>query len=261
MLSNVRLSPRAEKWTLTDRPRGFRCKGASYLCESTVTASIATSIVPSATQTSVGISTTWSATEFVMTSGQGATLATFVALFTPLMVTWASSDLNRFTPSSAPLKGSAMSTSDISGSQSHSQKTHSNAPTSTSAAPKSKSTTAAPNPSGLNTGAKAGIGVGVSVFALCLFFIVFWSLRRRRNRQKINQPVDHPYVDAKAELPGKDNAKTPRSAAELAADSNFGEMSGVDGALELEGSRQRHELYGDDGGHEVDASVTSTATQ
>ena len=83
----------------------------------------------------------------------------FYVLNIPYTVIWASSDLNTFTPISAPLSGPT------SGSNSSS--------------------------SSLSTGAKAGIGVGVAIAALAMIILLAWYLLARRKRRAEGRTTLH----------------------------------------------------------------------
>lgn len=188
-----------------------------------------------------------------VTSGSGASLWTFTGYAFPIVVTWASTDLYRFTPASAPLLA-GLSTAAPSPTSKIAQ--------TTSTEPVRNTATAA-GKNRLSTGAQAGIGVGVSIAGLCVLIAGGWLLLRRRKNRSVSQDDKQPYVDAKAELPDKQPARTSATAAELAEDGGVNkmpasarqvELPATSKPLEMDSQMQRHELEAATAAHEVRAT-------
>ena len=156
----------------------------------------------------------------------------FAAVLPRIDVTREAVDLSSFTPASAPILPTSTSAKIESSSSAAVARSRAGTATSTAATlnnnnPIVTSTAgSAPNAkpsshntavqshdqgSGLSTGAKAGIGVGVAIAVLLAVVIALIYLRRSRRRTRAyqSQRVGHlgnqrPYLDSKAELPGKE---------------------------------------------------------
>ena len=116
-------------------------------------------------------------------------------------ISWQSSDLSMFTPSSAPaLPGSKLSAWEVSVAV---QATH------TSPSGKTDSASSNDQDAGLSTGAKAGIGVGVAAAVLLIIAIILLLMRRRKKRTAVESSKTVTYLDSKAEL---DNSGRLRNA-------------------------------------------------
>lgn len=178
------------------------------------------------------------------------------AEFTPVIVTWASSDLPKFTPSSAPLipPGGSLPQTDSAILADGSAKPVS--PLSSGSAVPSNS---------LSTGAKAGIGVGVAVGAIAVIAALVWFLLRRRRRRKEEGQLN---TFEKAELHGEAVKESQRNvrAKELGEDGQVHEMGspdkpveiGADEPLELPAEFEGHEVRGDTRKSYIDTSDAKT---
>jgi hypothetical protein len=163
----------------------------------------------------------------------------FVALQYPISVEWAASDLSLFTPASAPVL-----TTDVSSTIS---KFTGTLPTTggRKAGPTSTATHTATD-SGLSTGAEAGIAVGAVVAVVTVLAgVIFWMIRRRRgSKRRILDSDDKsnafPYVDNKIELPTEEprRAKHEQSPVELNAMSSPQELEVGEGAVKKVNSEQ-----------------------
>lgn len=133
----------------------------------------------------VCISTVTTSTSLVLADRTTVVTDFFSAYDWPISVMWAESDLNKFTPASAPLlAGKAASTSNAASTSSPAQMSE----TGTS--------TALPTPTGskgLSTGAEVGIGIGVAAIALALLAVAGFILYRRRKAKKV-QPEGHEWA-------------------------------------------------------------------
>ena len=145
----------------------------------------------------------------------------FTAFASTIAVAWASHDLPKFTPSSAPLVQAKQ---------------------------------AASTSQSLSTGAKAGIGVGVAIAGIVLLALGIWALFRRKKKRKYEE---QPFVDPKPELPGGDAEKKSTILAELGQDR--AEVAGVGKPAELDPD-VRHELEGDWHGHEAQEIASPVRT-
>lgn len=167
----------------------------------------------------------------------------FTAIDWGIKVTWASSDLDLFTPASAPILArmptAASQTSDNTREQSV---TSSRTSALKSAQTTSKSLTAAGSQkqdshsgkavntsTGLSTGAKAGIAVGAAAVLILFLVCVFLLFLRRHRAKRIAQEV----IEKRTSAP-----RTPRFA-----------------PWELDGA-QRYEVYGTSSPVEVDAQAS-----
>lgn len=104
-----------------------------------------------------------------------------------VQVMWASSDLTSFTPASAPVLGITTSTS-------------TGTTTTTSSTSTNNTDTGAQN--GLSGGAIAGIVIGVLVGIVALLGILYFFLRRRRQRMRPTSAPPAYTADAKAPFEG-----------------------------------------------------------
>lgn len=172
---------------------------------------------------------------------QGTLTGEMMAQFTPIIVTWASSDLAKFTPASAPLN--LISAGDVSSART-AILTQTTSSSNATATPTSTSTS-----SSLSTGAKAGIGVGVAIGAFAVIAALVWFLLRRRRRRK---EEDGNTTFEKAELHGEtvDAKRLEVKRNELGADGDVHEVGNTDSPVEL-GNAGVHELPTDFEGHEV----------
>ena len=124
-------------------------------------------------------------------------------------VTWQSSDLSIFTPTSAP----ALPTESLLAYESSvaaRSRTSNNVPATAAPSRPQGSSTGTSSPvsgggGGLSTGAKAGIGVGVAVGALLVLGLLIWFWRRHKKQSKEYKPQDGyegmRYNTGTAELP------------------------------------------------------------
>ncbi|KAK4574068.1 hypothetical protein LTR86_001829 [Recurvomyces mirabilis] len=169
----------------------------------------------------------------------------FIALQWPISVQWASSDLARFTPASAPVLVQTQTSSTVSG-RSTSSATASTT-SSVSSVSAAAATSSAAGGGGLSTGAQAGIGAGIGALALALIGLGIWFLLRRRRNKMSQSPPSHDdatYGGMKAELPGSQD--TRRYSDRKGLHGRHGEAieleSERDGLNELEGqNKQRME--------------------
>ena len=155
----------------------------------------------------------------------------FLAYAPTIAVAWASSDLEYFTPVSAPNQGVIVITSTLSGS--------------TPSAPAGSSVSR--HHASMNVGSKTGIGIGASLGALILIALGAWALLRRRNARTAKQRVSS---GDKAELPGQDAEKKSFKVTELGPDGEVYEKGGHGRPVELEHDI-RYELEGAFRGHEA----------
>ena len=164
-------------------------------------------------------------------------------------MTWASSDLNKFTPASAPLNqipAGVSASATLTDATSRPLAPLNSASTTPSSAPSSS----------LSIGAKAGIGVGVAVGAIAVIAAIVWFLLRRRKRRK--EENGQPTFE-KAELHGETvNTKQPEvKRNELGLDGHIHEIGSVDKPVEV-GNAGAHELPTDFEGHEVRGDTHET---
>lgn len=141
-------------------------------------------------------------------------------------VTWAASDLNVFTPPSAPILAASTS-----------QTSPRNQPTPTRS-PKPHET-ASDHASGLSTGEETGIGVGAGIGIILLAVAAFWVLRRRKRAQRVSAP---PQV---AQITRHELSEKP-----------IYEVQSEPKTAELDPYASRAELEGDWRGYEVHQSPT-----
>lgn len=112
--------------------------------------------------------------------------------YPPIVVAWASSDLAKFTPKSAPLRAYQAASSTIatvSSAGANAKTTNTNHPGAAATDPGASSTSSSSpqhtsNAPGLSTGAEAGIGVGVALGVLVVIGLILWALFERRKRRK-----------------------------------------------------------------------------
>jgi hypothetical protein len=179
---------------------------------------------------------------------EGTRTGQMIAQYTPIIVTWANSDLPNFTPASAPLNlipaGAASATLTDETSRPVASLTSSSTATSSS----------------LSTGAKAGIGVRVAIGAIAIIIAVVWFVLRRRRRRK---EEDGQHTFEKAELHGEtvDTKQPEVKRNELGEDGHIHEIGSADKPVEV-GNAGVHELPTDFEGHEVrgDAQKVDTDT-
>ncbi|KAK3672204.1 hypothetical protein LTR78_007957 [Recurvomyces mirabilis] len=133
----------------------------------------------------------------------------FIALQWPISVQWASSDLARFSPASAPVLVETQTSSTASG-RSTSSATASTTTSASSVDAAAATSSAATGGGGLSTGAQAGIGAGIGALALALIGLGIWFLLRRRRDKKSQSPPSHDettFGGMKAELPGSQDTR------------------------------------------------------
>ena len=181
---------------------------------------------------------------------EGSRRGGIIAQYTPIIVTWASSDLDRFTPASAPvLHATPASKLLISASIINTRAGSLGNVGATSTAQTS-------NSSSLSTGAQAGIGVGVTIVCICAMSAIIWTIFRRRKSRKGTEDAQ---MSLKPELHGESkSAANGGERSELDDDAKISEIIGTSRTAEVDDS-QRHELPGDFGAHEVrgDADIYS----
>ena len=120
----------------------------------------------------------------------------------PIEVQWASSDLDNFTPKSAPLSNWVdLVTSSSSATQSSATHPATRAQSSGSQPTSTAHTDTGNASSGLSTGAKAGIGVGAAFafFATLACIVLFFMARRKRKTAPDSTGEPHASM---SELPG-----------------------------------------------------------
>lgn len=160
----------------------------------------------------------------------------FTAYGQAVLVAWESSDLDSFTPASAPLIRAV--TSNL---------TSITSSTATSAAPSDTTSLDETPPNGLTAGARAGIGVGVAcgigLACVVLGFVLY--KRRRRTRE-----------DAVTELPAT-QAPSERKA-ELGSDGHIEEIDGLGIIPEADHANARYELEGNWQGYETSGAKSPT---
>ena len=178
-------------------------------------------------------------TNVLVTDAPGATLTAIRLYSSPIAAIWAPTDLSRFTPASAPVLAASVLATARPTAGSRSPQRASSEPTTTSTQFGN-----AKSSENLSTGGKICIGIGVPA-VVCLVAALMFFLRRRR-RGRVSPNPDHPYLDAKAELHGKEKQR-----ADLGDDGNVRELGGRNNPLELEGVPQRHELQGNVAGQEM----------
>ena len=178
-----------------------------------------------------------STTETYLLMNEGTRTGQMVAQYTPIIVTWANSDLPNFTPASAPLN--LIPAGDTSATLTHE--------TSRPVAPLTSSSSA--TSSSLSTGAKAGIGVGVAIGAVAIIIAIVWFVLRRRRRRK---EEDGQPTFEKAELHGEtvDTKQPEVKRNELGEDGHIHEIGSAGKPVEV-GNTGVHELPTDFEGHEV----------
>ncbi|TKA83068.1 hypothetical protein B0A55_00928 [Friedmanniomyces simplex] len=163
----------------------------------------------------------------------------FTAFASTIAVAWALTDLDRYTPASAPTYTTELTAA--TGGSNFAESAASNSATSTSATLSSASApsptqsgSSPPSPTQTNTslsvGAKAGIGVGASLGGLALVALGVWLLLRRR---KSHAGGEVNYVDGKAELPGEGAGKQSPKAGELSTRGEIHEFRGDGRPAEL----------------------------
>jgi hypothetical protein len=185
---------------------------------------------------------------------KGSQTGLMMAQFTPIIVTWASSDLSQFTPASAPLlppgaAAPATATVDTSGVP---------AGDGTGVAPLSSSSAAAnSSSSSSSSGAKIGIGVGVGVGGTLLITLLAWFLLRRHKRRKGDNRQE---TYEKAELHGEASEKTQpdHKPTELGGDAQVHEMGVASKPTEVDAT-ETHELPSGDAVHEVPGDCAYSA--
>ena len=169
-----------------------------------------------------------------------------MAQFTPIIVTWASSDLPQFTPASAPLlpPGAAalasVTNADSSGVP---------AGAGTGVAPIPSSSDQVTGSSGLSPGAKVGIGVGVGVGGTLVLGLIAWFLLRRRRKAKVHATKE---TYDKAELHGEasERREPGHRPTELGEDTQVHEMGVASKPSEFDAA-ELHELPSAEVVHEV----------
>lgn len=140
---------------------------------------------------------------FQLTPTKAGTTGTFTVHMPAFQVVWASTDLESFTPRSAPLLTSFTSSPPVTSS---SQQSVTSFQSSTSSRSISSHTTSPGSSNSLSTGAQAGIGVGVSIVGLVVLAILGWCLlwRKRRRRETLREIS----VGEASNLPTKEDPAT-----------------------------------------------------
>ena len=122
----------------------------------------------------------------------------YVFEYPPITVAWASSDLSKFDPPSAPLL--AYRSAYVTVSSAASEPTQQPGASATKHPAKATGSTASGTSTesgGLSTGAKAGIGVGIAVVALIAIGALVWFLlKKRKSRQSASWPSPAPPSQA-----------------------------------------------------------------
>ncbi|KAK5732502.1 hypothetical protein LTR17_010441 [Elasticomyces elasticus] len=145
----------------------------------------------------------------------------FTAFAPTIAVAWASSDLDIFTPASAPLTawaGRAITTSPPGTEPSLVSPLTSTTSSADSIIPATDSHTS------LLPGAKIGIGVGIAVACLAFLAVGAWLVFRRRMSKSLQGA--EVYGESKAELPGRENEKRLPMPGELAVNGEVFEVNG-----------------------------------
>jgi hypothetical protein len=156
----------------------------------------------------------------------------------PLSVAWAESDLDFFTPKSAPIKAlERQGVTFTASSSSTTSQTRQVSPGSRASA-SAKSTSDTNSNQGLSTGAAAGIGVGATIGGLAILGLLIWWLRKHFQISKRNRDLPT-YTEAEKRASAGQYQGLPQ------------ELHGQQRAAELEGMHQRSEL--DAGYHGVEA--------
>ena len=197
----------------------------------------------------------------------GTLVSTWSAVHLAYLVAWASSDLSKFTPASAPLllasqEAILASSENLGTPKSGSPPTaRSSAASPQGSPPSPASQTSSSHTEGartLDTGVKAGIGVGVIVVSVAIISVGLWLLMRMRKRRKDKlasstaSEMDTDNIHAKAEL-DHENTRTGilnKGRQQEGREKEFAEMSG-EGLVQEVGSHTRYELDSGWGGHEV----------
>ncbi|KAK1809833.1 hypothetical protein LTR12_015795 [Friedmanniomyces endolithicus] len=171
----------------------------------------------------------------------------FTAFAPTIAVAWAFTDLDRYTPASAPIFATDLTAATIGSSTATTTSASQSNPTTSS------STLSTPIQSGssLSTGATAGIGVDAALGGLALIALGAWLfLRRRKSRAAGGADDNH----GKAELPGESAEKQRTKAGELSTRGEIFEFGGDARPAELEPD-VRYELEGGFQGNEAGGTM------
>ncbi|KAK5730330.1 hypothetical protein LTR15_000267 [Elasticomyces elasticus] len=140
----------------------------------------------------------------------------FTAYAPTIGVAWALTDLERFTPVSAPLlvrvdatatsapHSSGTASLTVDGGPGVTNSTASSTPSASSTQPASESKT---NRSRVSTGEIVGISVGATIFGILLLALGAWLLYFRRKKKTQAITASATLTDGKAELPGDSNTE------------------------------------------------------
>ncbi len=171
----------------------------------------------------------------------------FTAFAPTIAVAWAFTDLDRYTPASAPIFATDLTAATIGSSTA----TTTSASQSNSATSSSTLSTPIQSGSSLSTGATAGIGVDAALGGLALIALGAWLfLRRRKSRAAGGADDNH----GKAELPGESAEKQRTKAGELSTRGEIFEFGGDARPAELEPD-VRYELEGGFQGNEAGGTM------
>ena len=199
-------------------------------------------------------STSQQTKETYLLMDKGSQTGLMIAQFTPIIVTWASSDLPQFTPASAPLlpvgaAAPASVTADASSVP---------AGDGPGVAPlSSTSSQANGSSSSLSSGAKIGIGVGVGIGGTLIIALLAWFLLYRHKKRKADSTQEE-Y--GKAELHGEASEKVlpEHTPAELSGERQVHEMELASKPAEVDAA-EMHELPSGDTAHEVPGNSAYSA--
>ncbi|TKA45173.1 hypothetical protein B0A54_04269 [Friedmanniomyces endolithicus] len=171
----------------------------------------------------------------------------FTAFAPTIAVAWALTDLDRYTPASAPIFATDLTAATVRSSTATTISASQSSPTTSS----STLSTPIQSSSSLSTGATAGIGVGAALGGLALIALEVWLfLRRRKSRAAGGADDNH----GKAELPGESAEKQHTKAGELSTRGEIFEFGGDARPAELEPD-VRYELEGGFQGHEAGGTM------
>ncbi|KAK4962630.1 hypothetical protein LTR10_000257 [Elasticomyces elasticus] len=178
----------------------------------------------------------------------------FTAYAPTIGVAWALTDLERFTPASAPLlvrvdatttsapKRSSTASLTNGGDSGVTSSAASSTPSASSMQPTGDAKT---TKSAISTGEIVGISVGATIVGILLLALGAWLLFLRRKKKSQAITASTTLTDGKAELPGDSNAeKLQPQAGELETRGEVFEFAGQGKPAELE-PHARYELEGD----------------
>ncbi|KAK4893299.1 hypothetical protein LTR27_008422 [Elasticomyces elasticus] len=183
----------------------------------------------------------------------------FTAYAPVIGVAWASTDLEIFTPASAPLLATLFTESPNGAPPSDSSSSSTGlSPTVDVLSSSISSTTSASSPqlpssshAAMSTGETVGISVGATIVGILLLALGAWLLFLRRKKKSQAITASSNLTDGKAELPGDSNAEKLRPhAGELETRGEIFEFAGQGKPAELE-PHARYELEGGFHGHEA----------